>query len=208
MVWHMGLVVKLYRMQIPIEILKILNNWLTARKAYIVFGSAKSDAFSTHIFADDLSTLVVPPIQKHYQEMLKFINSAGSRVCQSLFEYSVKWKQPINVNKTVVQIFHSQVKIPEVEILMNNTKLETVKTFKYLGFEWSNKMSLKTTVHKCLENIQKSYCKLKWLDRNNDISIKVLRTCFFALFFSFFTWIFPFFPLIPAPQQKRICSKI
>jgi hypothetical protein len=237
LVWHMGLIVKLFRMQMPIELLKILVNWLNDRKAYIMFGNAKSDvfstqvglpqgsslspyvfimyhadivknvgAFSTHLFADDLSTLIVPPIQKNQKEMMKFINLAGSQVCQNLFEYSIKWKQPINVSKTVVQIFHSQPKQPEVDIKMNNAKLDTVKSFKYLGFTWTDKMSLKPTVNVCLDNIQRSYSKLKWLQRNKNISTQVLRTCFFAYSFPFFAWIFPFFPLLP-PSQKELFQR-
>jgi len=49
LVWHKGLVVKLNRMQIPPEILKILINWLDSRRAYVSFGKIKSDVFSTQI---------------------------------------------------------------------------------------------------------------------------------------------------------------
>lgn len=37
LVWHMGLIVKLYRMNIPLELLKTLTSWLENRKAYITF---------------------------------------------------------------------------------------------------------------------------------------------------------------------------
>ena len=141
LVWHMGLVVKLSRLHMPVELLKLLINWLAERQAYITFDTKKSnifrthvglpqgsslspyvfilyhaditqnvEGFSTHLFADDLSTLITPPIQKSCQDMITFINSAGTRICQNLFDYSIKWKQPINISKTVVQIFHSQVK--------------------------------------------------------------------------------------------------
>lgn len=238
LVWHMGLIVKLARLNIPSELLKLLVHWLSERKAYITVGTDKSnvfktyvglpqgsslspyvfilyhadiirnvEGFSTHLFADDLSTLITPPIQKNYQDMIKFIQSAGTRICQNLFQYSIKWKQPINVSKTVVQIFHSQVKKPVVSLRMNNTELETVTSFKYLGFTWTDKLSLKPTVDKCLENVQKSYTKLKWLKRNRNISTKVLRTCFFAYSFPFFTWIFPFFPLLPISHQDLLKRK-
>jgi hypothetical protein len=62
-------------------------------------------------------------------------------------------------------------------------------------------------VDKCLENIQKSFIKLKWLNRNGDISKQVSRTCFFAYSFPFFTWLFPFFPPLPAMQQELIKRK-
>ncbi len=87
MVWHEGLIVKLARMQMPPEILKIIICWLKSRTACVTFGKHKSvpfkiriglpqgsalrplifiiyhsyivscaEAFSTHIFADDLCT--------------------------------------------------------------------------------------------------------------------------------------------------------
>ena len=207
--WHTGLIVKLYRMQIPTELLKIIHSWLINRKAYISFGNGNSEifktyvglpqdsslsphifiiyhsdilnnvkAFSLHLFADDLCTLITPPIQKDYQEMIKFINVAGSEVCQNLLEYAEKWKQSINISKTVVQAFHSQINRPIIEIKMNKNVLENVRVFKYLGFTWIDKISLKPTVDRCLEKIQKSYNKLKRLQRNKNISMQMPRTCF------------------------------
>lgn len=139
--------------------------------------------------------------------MISVINEAGSKVCQNLFEYSNRWKQPINVSKTVVQIFDSSVIRPTVEIKMNNHILETTKTFKYLGFTWTDKMSIKPIVDKCLQNIQKSYTKLKWLQTNRSVTTQVLKTCYFAQSLPFFTWIFSFFSLLPTTLRETICSK-
>ncbi len=44
---------------------------------------------------------------------------------------------------------------------MNNEKIELAKEFKYLGFTWTDKLSLKPTVEKCIGNIQRSLGKLK-----------------------------------------------
>lgn len=139
--------------------------------------------------------------------MIKFINSEGSEMCQNLYEYSVKWKQLINISKTVVQVFHAQVKLQRVDTRMNNVKLETARSFKYLGFVWTDKLSLKPTVVTCLENMQISYIKLKWLHRNKEISTKVLRTCFFAYSFPFFTWIFLIFTFPPVSLQSLVKRK-
>ena len=238
LVWHKGLVVKLHRMQIPPEILKILINWLYSRRAYVSFGKIKSDvfntqiglpqgsalspfvfiiyhadlakatnAFPTHLFADDLCTLVIPPIYKKYKRMMDFIETEGTRICENVYEYASKWQQPINVKKTVYQVFHTQVKEQKIEVKMNQTEIEKVKSFKYLGFTWSDKLSLKSTVDHCLNQIQKSYNKLRWLKRNKDISTVVLRTCFFAYSFPFFAWLFPFYTMLPKTQQELIQSK-
>jgi len=238
LVWHKGLVVKLHRMQIPPELLKILISWLNNRSAYVSFGKTKSgifniqmglpqgsalspfvfityhadlikmtNAFSTHLFADDLCTLIVPPIDKKYKTMMDFIEIEGTRISQNLFDYACKWQQPINVTKTVFQIFHTQVNEQEVKVKMDNIELEKVRIFKYLGFTWSDKLSLKPTVDLCLNQIQKSFNRLKWLKRNKNISTEVLRTCFFAYSFPFFTWMFPFFALLPQTQQDLVQRK-
>ncbi|CAF5130773.1 unnamed protein product, partial [Rotaria magnacalcarata] len=120
-------------------------------------------AHSSHVFTDDLNVLITPPISRSFKPMLKFLEEEGTRVCGKIADYSEKWKQPINLSKTVVQIFHSQVQNPVVYIRMKSHKLLEVKEFKYLGFTWTNKMSLKPTIDKALENIQKPYCKLRWM---------------------------------------------
>lgn len=238
LVWHKGLIVKLCRMQIPPEILKMLIYWLEGRKAYISFGSTKSEtfnmqiglpqgsalspfvfivyhadivtttnAFSTHIFADDLCTLIVPPIDRKYANMMKSLEIEGTKICKNIHDYACKWQQPINVSKTVFQVFHSQVRVEEITVSMDGIELENVKKFKYLGWTWTDKLSLKPTVDLCLNQIEKSYVKIKWLKRNKNISTKVLRTCFFAYSFPFFTWIFPFFAILPKSQQELIQRK-
>ncbi len=63
---------------------------------------------------------------------------------------------------------------------MESQRLELVKEFKYLGFLWTNKMSLKPTIDRTRENIQKTFCKLRWMKSGRALSKNVLRRCFFA----------------------------
>ena len=90
---------------------------------------------------------------------------------------------------------------------MLGQKIETVNSFKYLGFTWTSKMSLKPTVNRCIENIQSSLRKLKWLLSSKILSAKVLRKCFFAYTFPHFAWIFPFFPFLPQTHQEALRRK-
>jgi len=150
-------------------------------------------AHSAHIFADDLSVLIRPPITKKFAPMMQYLEKEGTRICNQIYAYSIKWKQPLNVSKTVAQIFHTQVNIPVINITMNKEKIELVKEFKYLGFTWTDKLSLKPTVYKCIGNIQRSLGKLKWLKSGRSMSCKTLRQCFFAYTFPHFAWLFPFF---------------
>ena len=230
--------VKLSRMGMPMELLKMVDNWLENRKACLIFGEKQSDTFDVHIglpqgsslspylfvvfhcdlvkcleahsghlFADDLSVLIKPPIMKRLDPMIQFLEKEGSRVCDQIHAYSIKWKQPINISKTVAQIFQSQVRRPQLTVTMNKKELEFVKEFKYLGFTWTDRLSLRPTVDRCLGNIRKALGKLKWLTAGRKMSSKALRQCFFAFTFPHFAWLFPFFPLLPQTQQTTLQQK-
>ena len=237
-VWHAALLVKLCRMGMPINLLKMIESWLKDRKAYVAYGEKTSNVFdisiglpqgsslspylfivfhsdlinclgahSAHIFADDLSVLIKPPIVKKFAPMIQYLEKEGTRICNQIYAYSRKWKQPLNVSKTIAQIFHTQVERPVINITMNKEKIELVKEFKYLGFTWTDKLSLKPTVEKCISNIQKSLGKLKWLKSGRSMSCRTLRQCFFAYTFPHFAWLFPFFPLLPETYQQRLQRK-
>ena len=157
-------------------------------------------ANSGHLFAGDLGILIRPPIMKNLVPMIEYLEKEGMWICNQVYAYSRKWKQPINVLRTVAQLFHTQVKRPVVNISMNGEKIELVKEFKYLGFTWTDRLSLKPTVEKCIGNIQRSLGKQRWLKAGRSVSSKLLRQCFFAYTFPHFAWIFPFFPLLAQTQ--------
>ena len=100
---------------------------------------------------------------KNLAPMIQYLQNEGTRICNQVYAYSKKWKQPINVSKIVAQLFHTQVKRPVINISMNGEKIELIKEFKYLGFIWTDRLSLKPTVEKCIGNIQTSLGKLRWL---------------------------------------------
>ena len=108
LVWHKGLIVKLWRIRMPLELLKIVISWLWNRSAYVTFGNVRTktfqtliglpqgsslspyifivyhadlvkctEAFSIHLFADDLSVLITLPIQKSYKKMQQSLSLAG-----------------------------------------------------------------------------------------------------------------------------------
>ena len=90
---------------------------------------------------------------------------------------------------------------------MDGQKIRVVKSFKYLAFTWTSKLSLKPTIDKCVENIQKSFIKLKWFRAGNTLTTAVMRTCFFAYSFSHFAWLFPLLPLLPKTHQETLRRK-
>ena len=82
-----------------------------------------------------------------------------------------------------------------------------MKEFKYLGFTWTSKMSLKPAIDRTLENIQKTFSKLRWMKSGKTLSKEMLRRCFFAYSFPYFAWIFPLYPALPKTQKELLQRK-
>ncbi len=83
----------------------------------------RTGAFSTHIFVDDLNVLIRAPIEKKLEPMLQFLEKEDTKVCNELFNYAKAWKQPINIFKSIYQVFHSQIEIRELVVFGNGTKI-------------------------------------------------------------------------------------
>lgn len=71
-------------------------------------------AHSAHWFADDFGVLIKTPVTNSLTPMLEYVEKEGSKICQQVYAYSKKWKQPINVARKVAQLFHTQVKRPKI----------------------------------------------------------------------------------------------
>ena len=56
-VWHAALLVKLCRMGMPIDLLKMIESWLKDRKAYVAYGEKASKVFDINIGLPQGSTL-------------------------------------------------------------------------------------------------------------------------------------------------------
>ena len=109
-VWHMGLLVKLFRMDLPIALLKMIHSWL--------WGSNR--------------------LHLHCLPQWSSCTSRGT--LSTIATYSSTWKQPINVDKTVAHVSYNQVTKPVVNISMLGEKIQTVDSFEYLGFTWTSKL--------------------------------------------------------------------
>ena len=237
-VWHVGLLVKLHRLDIPLNLIRMIMSWLENREAYLIFGNKESMTFGVniglpqgsslspflfvvyhwdlvkclgahagHLFADDLCGIIRAPLTRLHASLIRYLEEEGTKFCGRIAQYSFDWKQPINVPKTVGQIFRSQIKRPLVNITMQGHKIDIVNSFKYLGFSWTSKLSLMPTVQKGLENIQRSLNKLRWLRSGKTMSKEVLRKCFLAYTFPHFAWVFPVFPFLPETQKDALRRK-
>lgn len=85
-VWHVALLVRLWRFGMTRNLSKIINSWLKYRKAYAVFGEKTSrlinciGAHSGHLFADDLGILIRLPIMEKLALMIQYLEEEGTRI--------------------------------------------------------------------------------------------------------------------------------
>ena len=78
------------------------------------------------MYADDL--ILLSDTKKGLQKQI-----------DKLLLFCTKWKLEINIKKTKIMIFNRGNKIIKSDFYVNNTLIENVKTFKYLGFTISAK---------------------------------------------------------------------
>jgi hypothetical protein len=117
---------------------------------FIVYHYDLLESLSTthwkHLFADDLSILFSPSASLSPSAMSNDIVEQITYVLRQLIFYAIKWKQPINFNKTNWMLFNRQVSpiIPDIEC--QGHKIEYVKRFKYLGTILDEKLSFNSHI--------------------------------------------------------------
>ncbi len=100
--------------------------------------------------------------------------------------------------------FHSPVQVLGVNANINGQTLQIVRELKYLGFTWTNKMPLKTTINKTLENIQRTFSESRWITGGKVLSNDVLRKGFWADSFLHFARISILYPFLSSTQKQSI----
>ena len=94
-----------------------------------------------HLFADDLSILIAPSSTLSPANMMSRLAEQTTEALKQLLEYSVNWKQEINLRKTCWILFHRQVapRIPDISV--DGYVVNHVSHFKYLGTILDAKLS-------------------------------------------------------------------
>lgn len=112
---------------------------------FILYHYDMLDAFSPvhwkHLFADDLAIIIAPSSTLAPSIMMQTLVDHLLVVLRELLEYSVKWKQEINFNKTHWILFHRQVAPRAPTVSIDGRSISRVNTFKYLGTILDAKMS-------------------------------------------------------------------
>jgi hypothetical protein len=78
--------------------------------------------------------IIKVPIIRNLSARIDYLGKEGTTVSSRIIDYAKKWKQSINVQKTVAQVFYSQIKQPKINVYMKGQKLGIVNNLKYLVF--------------------------------------------------------------------------
>ena len=117
-VWHLGLLVKLYRLVIPTSLLKTINSWLENRTAYICFGQEKSKVFKAQVGLPKGSSLSPFLFVVYHSDLVSILGAHSGHLFAD--DLSVLVRAPLQKS------FPALVKYLELE---GNSELPTTQSF-------------------------------------------------------------------------------
>jgi hypothetical protein len=215
MLWHQGIIYKLYKLHCPDVYLFWLINYFTGRSLIIDYDgccSAKINIWrgapqgsvlgpiayiiahydlpqiferpeNVHLYVDDLAIAYIPSMYLSRRKQIEDLEKIMNRDLEKLLEYTVKWHQPVNVNKTEYVTYHRAVQSPKLTILFNGTPISKQSSYKYLGVRIDAKLSFHRLLDDQFIKLRRTYAIMKYIHQQFP--------SFFTLkkrFFSTYTW--------------------
>ena len=182
---HKILLSKLYRYGIRGQPLNLLSSYLENRKQYVCVGNCESQQLSCNIgvpqgsvlgpllyiiYANDLNYLIYNLKMILFADDTAAVLKSSSRdVLMTYVNYVLDKIQDwcnfnkLSLNKTKTKIMYITNKIVDfLKIYLNDTEIEAVKSFKYLGFIIDDKLSHKYHIESVISKLRRyRYIKYK-----------------------------------------------
>lgn len=203
-VWHEAIIYKMYLEKIPMDLILLVDSYLTERKFIVELNGHSSNpknvsagvpqgsvlgpllfiiyindmpkcSMSTlALFADD--TAIINFSGKHKILMDKSIESI-----KLIYEYFYKWKIKPNINKTEILISNWNNRLSTQEIVINDQKISSKKFVRYLGVQLDANLNftehIKQIVIKAKIAISILYKLLNNKHINLNLKILVYKMC-------------------------------
>ena len=120
-----------------------------------IFQNDLHDIFDEQCDPLTLSSVLVNSISWADDLIMASTSKTGLQECLNrLSSYCQKWGLEVNILKTKIMIFSNKFD-PILQFTFNNSPIEQVKSFKYLGFELSHKGTLTSIITDRIENGKK-----------------------------------------------------
>ncbi len=161
----------------------------------------------THCFADDLAAIISGQLGVRYSEQCLDLEIRLNNFLDHLYYYSVLSDQPINFNKT--EAMFSARAIGDHKFLIefsdeNNTKINWVKEYKYLGYIISPKLGWGKLLKKKMVKARQRIALITRFKLFGCSSPHLRRALFSSFVLPIFTWIYPIFPFLSKKQQDDL----
>jgi hypothetical protein len=196
-VWIEGLIHKISA-YLPEQTIQLLSSYLFNRKFVVHYGDAKSDPFPIcagvpqgSVLGPMLYTLYTADISTTKDTMIatfaddtailaphKDFNGAIGALQQSLNKVSSwaqRWRIKINASKSVKVDFSLQPH-PDIQLILDNDRIPTQPSVRYLGIHIDKKLTWKTHCDTKKTELRLRFCNLFWLmNGRNKISLSNKR---------------------------------
>ena len=205
-VWRAGLLHKMQEMSLPPKFIRYTRNFLSNRKTTVEIDGTRSKQFILKeglpqgsaispllfiIFINDIGVDLHPDtIASLFADDTAIGRQGGNHEelknlmqeeVNKILEWAVTWKMEINKDKTKAMVFSSSKEDREwdIELMADNTKIETVKQYRFLGVNEDNGLYFGDHVEKLAVDGKKRVRVIKamaWKDWGN--SLEVQRTLY------------------------------
>lgn len=170
-VWHQGLLYKLFQNNVPMNIIKIIKKYLENRTNTVIINQEKSEPFQTTVgipqggsLSTTLFLIYINDIPKSQNTELALFADDTAIIASSknprlanirinnhlneLIEYFNQWKININPQKTQLINFNQKQNQDEYQIInIHNEIIETKEKIKYLGVTLDRKLNFKSHIN-------------------------------------------------------------
>lgn len=199
-VWHDGLIHKLFSLNFPLYLIKLIHSFLSDRSFFVSVNSVSSishfiragvpqgSSLSPVLFNLFTADISLPnnkvEIAMFADDIALLSSNIDPNIIISCLEYSLrqiisfyhKWKIKINFGKTQ-GIFFTRRRaaryLPNREIIFNNTNIQWLSEVKYLGLFLDKKLLFEKHISHSVQRIHK-YIKILYplINRKSKLSIK------------------------------------
>lgn len=166
--------------------------------------NASPNLHFNHLFADDMAIVLSPSPTWSSKSTIPLLAKQITTIINDLYNYSVVWKQPMNLKKTHWSLFHRQISPPIPKIKCNNNIIEQVPKFKYLGVILDARLSFNQHIDYIKAKINKNISIFKRLSNTRMISQEISYRLYYAYIRPHYQSLLNIFPILSPTKKKQL----
>jgi hypothetical protein len=157
-----------------------------------------------NFYADDLACVVGGMMGAKYSNQCLDVDEKLKKLFDYLEFYSTLSVQPINYKKTELLWTARAIRKPPFNIAMGEHQLTWAKSFRYLGYHLSSKLSWSKMISTYKTKIRQRVAIVRSCKLYGTSSLKLKRVLFSTYVMPLFTWLYGIFPLLTECQRDDL----